>query len=213
MKSILPLLFVFFIASPALTIAQSSNALFLGTEYSWNDNLSGLGVAVDFGQFFKKSRFGINIGVSGGPGYGNYQNDLNNGIVMTNIYNQMSGDVYVAHEMPEKTNGGFYFSGRTLLMIAFKKSKFKLAIGPRVNYFFEQELSILTQSKDNNYIYDEFVQVPYQDGKIIFGLELNMTFLDHFSIKYARMYIPNESKAMHSIGITFSMSFLSYISY
>lgn len=213
MKLILPVLFTFFLSSSFSTSAQSSNALFLGADYSWNDQLSGLGVAMDFGQFFDKSRFGINIGLSGGPGFGTYQNDLSNGIVMSNIYNQMSGDIYVNHQMPEKTDGGFYLSGRALFMIAFRNTRFKLAIGPRLNYFFKQELSVLIQSEDANYIYDEFAQIPYRDGEIVPGLELNMTFADAVSVKYARLLTPNEAVAMHAIGLTFSMNFLSYASY
>ena len=213
MKIIIALLLAFALLVNTSASAQESSALYLGGEYSWGESLSGFGVAMDLGHFFKDSRWGINLGISGGPGSGVYNNDLSNAEIMTVVYDQMSGTKYITHELPEKTDGGFYFSSRALLMSQFRNTKFKLAFGPRLNYFLKQEISVLTRSEDALYSYDEYVQVPYRKRTFKPGFEINLGFGDAVALKYARMFKQKDLTPMHSLGITFTLNFLSYASY
>ena len=185
----------------------------VGEVYARGGCLWGGGFALDCGQWVERSAWGMSLGFSGGPGWGVYRDDMTNAKVMRQIREQMSGNTYLDHEMPEKTNGGFYFSGRALLMRQFKNTAFKIAVGPRVNYFLKQELDVLTQSQDGNSIIDEYTQIPYTDGQFIPGLEINMTFIDAFSLKYAQFAKRDDLTPMQSIGITFNVNFISYASY
>jgi hypothetical protein len=193
-----------------LTIAplngfSQKNIIALGLDFSKRDNLSGLGVSMDYLSIVK-GRMGFKIGLSGGPAWGKYQNDLSSSYIKSYIYDQMEGDTYVGHINPEKTDGGWYFGGSVMMLMKFKNGAF--LIGPRLNYFSGQEISVLNNSEDSQYIYSGYAQMPYKERALVPGLELNLILKDTYTLKYAFMAKQGDFTRMHMFGVAIMLSTL-----
>jgi|GEM_PF-4673778 len=193
------ILLSFLCATIQLGFTQDKGLL-LGADYSWRTDVSGLGVNIGlFG--FNKKLIGIHGAVGGGPAFGNYTGGLSNSIIKEYVYDQMTGSTYLSHEAPDDANGGWYFNASLLFVKRFHDAEVTVFIGPRFNYFTKQSVSVLNESRDNQFIYTEFAEVPYRDAQWVPGIELNMLFWDHYKLKYAYMSKGDSDKNMHMFGI------------
>jgi hypothetical protein len=197
---------LFLTTVPLKVFSQKPNKMIsLGLDFAQRDNLSGLGISMDYLAIVKR-RMGFKIAVSGGPAWGKYQNDLSSSYNRNYIYDQMEGDIYISHINPETTDGGWYFSGSALMIIKYKSGAF--IIGPRLNYFSGQEISALYNSEDSQYSYAGYAQMPYKKRVLLTGLELNLLLLDMFTLKYAIMTKQDNFTRMHTFGAAIRLTTL-----
>ena len=187
--------------------SSQDKGLFLGADYSWRTDVSGFGVNIGVNGFNNKE-LGIHGAVGGGAAFGNYTGGLSNSTIKGYVYDQMTGSTYISHDTPDDVNGGWYLNASLLFLKRFHDAKFSVLIGPRVNYFSKQSVSVLNESQDNQYIYTEFAEVPYRDAQWIPGLEVNMLFGDFLMLKYAYMSKGNYEKNMHMFGLAFFITSL-----
>ena len=183
-------------------VSSQDKGLFLGADYSWRTDVSGIGVNVGVNGFNNKN-IGIHGAVGGGSASGKYTGGLSNSEIKGYIYDQMTGSTYLSHETPnsDDVNVGWYFDSSLLFLKRFHDSKFTVFIGPRINYFSKQSVSVLNQNEDNQYIYTEFAKVPYRNAQWVPGIEVNMLFHDFFMLKYAYMSKGEYEKNMNMFGL------------
>lgn len=205
MKTCLTLLFCVF----SLTIHAQNNSVtylsqsltYIGVDYSFSEKQSGFGMGVDLSSTGQKGT-GWKAGASFGIAWSPYDGELSSAYLRNEVAKQMEGSTLESFEAPDETDGGFVWGGKILFLYFFSHDNY-MAIGPRVNYFTGQEISVTTVSSDGRYEYTEFSQVPYLDPVLVPGLEINLSpeAIKPFEFRYSYMFMPEGQGAMHMIGL------------
>jgi hypothetical protein len=188
------------------TFAQTSyEGVGMTASYSFSNDVKALDIGTGYIKFKKTGRSGWTFGVFGGPAWGVYGGELSNGNIVQAINDDMDGVVLDDYDIPEDTDGGFSIGTKLLFTYLITNYTF-ISIGPRLNYFSPQEISVYNESSDNSYIYYQYTQIPYKGNRFIPGVELDISVSGWWTANYAISLLP-EGNYMHSLGFTRIIAF------